>query len=141
MEPIGKLISFISRINQKEMAKRLKDHGFRGGGHQGYLKTILEHPGLNQDQLTNIVKFDKATTTRCIKQLEEAGYVQRVVDDHDRRSYLLYPTELAKSFEPTLYEILEQFNEDLTHCLTEEETQQLQGLLYKIYESKLGESE
>ncbi|MFD1177931.1 MarR family winged helix-turn-helix transcriptional regulator [Paenibacillus puldeungensis] len=139
MEPysIGKYISYIQRINQKELTGLLKPYGIGGGGHHSYLKTILHNPGLNQDQLTNEVKFDKATTTRCVKQLEEEGYVERTVDGHDRRSYRLYPTQKAKDFEPTLGQIFEQFNRHLTECLTEAEQEQLAVLLQKIYDSKL----
>lgn len=135
---IGKLMSYLQRINQKELAGILKLYGIGGGGHHSYLKSILVNPGLNQDQLTNEVKFDKATTARCVKQLEEADFIYRRVDDNDRRSYLLYPTEKAKAFEPTLQRILDEHNRQLTSCLTETEKEQLSALLHKIYESKQG---
>ncbi len=135
MNSIGKLISFINRINQKELANKLRDYNIGGGGHHSYLKTILMNPGLNQDQLTCEVKFDKATTTRCIKQLEEEGYVERIVDDHDRRSYRLYPTAKAKEFEPVLISILDESNRSLDGCLSEEEKEQLRALLQKVYDN------
>lgn len=134
--PIGKYISYIQRMNQKELTGRLKPYGIGGGGHHSYLMAILRSPGLNQDQLTNEVKFDKATTARCVKQLEEAGYVERTVDGNDRRSYRLYPTQKAIDFEPTLREIFEHFNRHLTECLTTAEQEQLAMLLQKIYDSK-----
>ncbi|MGG6313356.1 MarR family winged helix-turn-helix transcriptional regulator [Paenibacillus macerans] len=134
--PISKLIAYLQRINQKELAALLKPHGIGGGGNHSYLLAILTHPGLNQDQLTNMVKFDKATTTRCVKQLEENGFIERRVDEHDRRSILLYPTEKGRAFEPTLRRILADFNRRLTDCLTETEKQQLAALLSKIYDSK-----
>jgi DNA-binding MarR family transcriptional regulator len=87
------------------------------------------------------VKFDKATTTRSVKQLEEAGYIERRVNEQDRRSILWYPTEKGKAFEPTLRQILADFNFRLTAVLTEEETKQLEHLLTKIYESKLKNDE
>ena len=135
MNSIGKLISFINRINQKELANKLRDYNIGGGGHHSYLKTILMNPGLNQDQLTCEVKFDKATTTRCIRQLEEEGYVERIVDDNDRRSYRLYPTTKAKEFEPVLISILDESNRSLAGCLSEEEKEQLRTLLQKVYDN------
>ncbi|MCK8489386.1 MarR family transcriptional regulator [Paenibacillus sp. MBLB2552] len=133
---VGKLIAYLQRINQKDMAAQLKPYGIGGGGNHSYLLTILTTPGLNQDQLTSLVKFDKATTTRCVKQLEEAGFIERQVDEHDRRSILLYPTDKGRAFEPVLRQMLAEFNRRLTVDLSEAEKQQLEGLLMKIYESK-----
>ncbi|MFC3800648.1 MarR family winged helix-turn-helix transcriptional regulator [Cohnella sp. GCM10012308] len=130
---VGKLMSFINRIAQRELADKLKPHGIGSGGQHSYLKAILTTPGMNQDKLTSVVKFDKATTTRCIRQLEEAGYVRRTVDEDDRRSYRLYPTELAIAFEPTLQAILDDYNRLLTDRLTAGEIETLHGLLHKMY--------
>lgn len=132
---VGKLISYIQRMNQKRLAALLKPYDIGGGGHHTYLKAILANPGINQDQLTSEAKFDKATTARCVKQLEEAGYVYRRIDDHDRRAYRLYPTQKAKDFEPTLRRIFEEHNRRFTSCLTEAEKEQLSSLLQKIYDS------
>jgi hypothetical protein len=49
------------------------------------------------DQLTHNLKFDKATTARAVKHLAEAGYIDRMVDEKDRRSYRLYPTKKGLS--------------------------------------------
>lgn len=130
---VGKLMSFINRIAQRELAEMLKPHGIGSGGQHSYLRAILATPGMNQDKLTSEVKLDKATTTRCIRQLEEAGYVTRTVDEQDRRSYRLYPTERAIAFEPTLQAILDDYNRLLTARLTADEIDKLQTLLQKMY--------
>lgn len=135
---IGKMLSYLHRINQKELAGILKAYDIGGGGHHNYLKAVLMNPGLNQDQLTNEVKFDKATTARCVKQLEEAGYVYRRVDARDRRSYQLYPTQKAKDFAPELQRILDEFSRQMTSCLSDSEKEQLAELLQRIYDSKQG---
>lgn len=131
---IGKLMSMINRLAQRELADMLKAHGIGGGGHHSYLKAILSHPGMNQDKLTAEIKLDKATTTRCIQQLVEAGYVRREVDAEDRRSYLLYPTERAVTFAPTLQRILDRYNQILTASLNEDEIRTLHGLLHKMFD-------
>ncbi|MDG0812624.1 MarR family winged helix-turn-helix transcriptional regulator [Cohnella rhizosphaerae] len=130
---VGRLMSLINRISQRELAEKLKPHDIGSGGQHSYLRAILATPGMNQDKLTNVVKFDKATTTRCIRQLEEAGYVTRTVDEQDRRSYRLFPTERAISFEPTLQAILDDYNRLLTARLTADEIETLQALLQKMY--------
>ncbi|MDP4086832.1 MAG: MarR family transcriptional regulator [Bacillota bacterium] len=131
-EPIGKLISFISRQNQKNVAKLLKPYDIGGGGQHSFLKAIYSHPGINQDQLTTDLKFDKATTARSVKQLEDAGYIMRKVDERDRRSFQLFPTKKGMNFFPTLQHILESNNKKLVSCLTDEEEDQLIVLLKKL---------
>ncbi|MGN7358005.1 MarR family winged helix-turn-helix transcriptional regulator [Paenibacillus sp. SAF-054] len=139
-EPIGKLMSYIHRSHQKILAKELAPYGIGSGGQQSFLKAVLNCPGINQDQLTQQLKFDKATTARSVKQLEQQGYIERIPDPEDRRSLLLYPTPKAKEFAPVLSSILANANKRLAAYLSEEEEDQLLMLLHKIGRS-LSESE
>lgn len=136
-KPIGKLISYISRQNQKNLAKRLKPYQIGGGGQHSFLKEILLNPGINQDQLTTDLKFDKATTARAVKHLEETGYITRRVDTNDRRSYQLYPTQKGLDFGPILKEILVSFDQQLTGGLSDEEKDTLTTLLKKLNVEKM----
>ncbi|MCL6570985.1 MAG: MarR family transcriptional regulator [Bacillus sp. (in: Bacteria)] len=131
-KPIGKLISHINRQNQKYLSKELKPYQIGGGGQHSFLIEILRQPGINQDQLTTELQFDKATTARAAKQLEEAGYIERKVDENDRRYYQLYPTQKGLDFHPTLQNILETSNQRLTSDLTNEEKIHLILLLRKL---------
>lgn len=131
-KPIGKLISHIYRQNQKYLSKELKPYQIGCGGQQSFLIEIIRQPGVNQDQLTTELKFDKATTARSVKQLEESGYIERVVDEKDRRSYRLYPTQKGLEFYPILINILKASNDLLTQGMTEEEKDQLVFLLQKL---------
>ncbi|GIP19998.1 MarR family winged helix-turn-helix transcriptional regulator [Paenibacillus sp. J22TS3] len=131
-EPIGKLISQIHRHCQKMLNKQLAPYGLSGGGQHSFLKTILLNPGINQDQLTQDLKFDKATTARAVKHLEETGYIERIVNEQDRRSLSLYPTPKAKEFLPKLQSILDEHNAILTRNLSSEELDHLLALLHQI---------
>lgn len=131
-EPIGKLISYIQRSNQKMLAKELAPYGIGSGGQHSFLKNVLHNPGVNQDRLTQELKFDKATTARSVKQLEHAGYIERIPDPEDRRSLLLYPTKKAKVFEPVLQAILDDANKRMAIHLSPDEEEQLLRLLHKV---------
>jgi DNA-binding MarR family transcriptional regulator len=131
-EPIGKIISYIHRSNQKILAKHLAPYGIGGGGQHSFLKVVLRKPGINQDQLTQELKFDKATTARSVKQLEQSGYIKRIPDPDDRRSLLLYPTPKAEEFAPVLQSILDDASKRLAMYLSPEEEDQLLALLHKI---------
>ncbi|MBY9081752.1 MarR family transcriptional regulator [Paenibacillus sp. HN-1] len=131
-EPIGRLISNIHRSQQKYLSRSLGEYDIGGGGQHSFLKAILHSPGTTQEQLTCDLKFDKATTARSVKQLEDAGYIERRTDPGDRRSYLLFPTNKALEFLPVLQRVLDESNAKMTRDLTDEEKQQLTLLLQKI---------
>ncbi|MGW9527187.1 MarR family winged helix-turn-helix transcriptional regulator [Paenibacillus terrae] len=131
-KPIGKLISHLQRRNQKILSKKLAPYGIGSGGQHSFLKLILQRPGITQEQLTNELKFDKATTARSVRQLEESGYIERETDPNDRRSHLLFPTAKSLEFYPVLQGILDEFNADLVHNLSDEEEDLLITLLQKI---------
>lgn len=93
---------------------------------------MLQKPGITQDQLTQLLKFDKATTARSIKLLEQSGYIERKPDPSDRRSHLLYPTTKAIEFAPELQLMLDNYNKKLVHHLNPGEEDLLISLLQKI---------
>ncbi|MGO4538283.1 MarR family winged helix-turn-helix transcriptional regulator [Paenibacillus sp. 2TAB19] len=131
-EPIGKLISYIHRQNQKELNKHFTPYGIGSGGQYSFLKAVLGTPGVNQDQLTQQLNFDKATTARSLKHLESEGYIERKPDPNDRRSLLVYPTSKAEQFRPTLQRILDETNKVMLSHLNNEEEDQIISLLQKI---------
>ena len=131
--PIGRIVSMIHRQNQKFLSRELKPFELGNGGQHAFLKMIIAKPGINQDELSSQLKFDKATTARAIKHLENVGYVDRQTDNKDRRSNNLYPTIKARNIFPQIQEVLERLNEEITSNLTAEEERQLLQLLKKIY--------
>ncbi|MUT66875.1 MarR family winged helix-turn-helix transcriptional regulator [Paenibacillus sp. NEAU-GSW1] len=131
-EPVGKLISYIHRQNLKRLTKAFAPYGIGSGGQHSFLITILLNPGITQDYLTHELKFDKATTARSIKLLEQNGYIHRRPDPDDGRSHLLYPTAKATHFHPILSQILTDSNRELTQNLTSDEADQLVYLLQKL---------
>lgn len=93
---------------------------------------ICENPGINLVELSNMLKVDKATTTKAIQKLIKAGYVDKKQDKFDKRGYNLTPTN--KSLE--VYElIIEEENRSIEICFdnfTDEEKQVVTKLLEKM---------
>ncbi|WP_400243174.1 MarR family winged helix-turn-helix transcriptional regulator [Niallia sp. JL1B1071] len=137
--PIGRIVSMIHRQNQKFLSKELKPFELGNGGKHAFLKTIIAKPGINQDELSSLLKFDKATTARAVKHLENVGYIDRQTDNNDRRSNNLYPTAKAQNIFPHIQDVLERLNEEITRNLTAEEERQLLQLLTKIYPTLNGQ--
>ncbi|MEZ5739070.1 MAG: MarR family transcriptional regulator [Burkholderiaceae bacterium] len=50
------------------------------------LDVIAEQPGIDQAGLAAAISFDRATIGGVIGRLEQKGFVQRIVNDQDRRA-------------------------------------------------------
>lgn len=60
-----------------------------------FLTRVCEKPGINQIDLSNLLKVDKTTTTKAIQKLIQAGYINKKRDAIDKRMWRLYPEQRA----------------------------------------------
>lgn len=100
-----------------------------------FLTRVCENPGINQIDLSNLLKVDKTTTTKVMQKLIEAGYINKKRDDIDKRMWRLYPEE--KSLDVYTLVIQEE-NRNIEVCFnnfTEEE----KLLAYQLVK-KMGEN-
>lgn len=79
-----------------------------------FLTRICENQGINQVDLSNLLKVDKTTTTKAIQKLIEAGYIYKKRDDVDKRMWRLYPRERALEIYTF---IIEEENRNIGICL------------------------
>lgn len=119
-EVIGKTMSILYRYRQIIINHKLRPYGL-GSGQHIFLINIARHEGINQKDLTNLVKFDKATTAKALKKLEENGYIYRQCDEGDRRYNQLFLTEKGGKMMPVIMSTLVEITDDLIQGLTEEE--------------------
>jgi DNA-binding MarR family transcriptional regulator len=61
-------------------------------GHFTILTLLRENPGITQTAISQASGRDKSTLTPALRNLEDAGYIERRRVDRDRRSYQLYLT-------------------------------------------------
>ncbi len=91
-EPLGKWISILYRYSMIYSNDFLRDFGM-SGGQLPFFMNIIEHPGITQEELSKLIKIDKSTTARAIKNLCKNGFVTKEADKRDKRTHRLYPTE------------------------------------------------
>ncbi|WP_434511130.1 MarR family winged helix-turn-helix transcriptional regulator [Desulfitobacterium sp. AusDCA] len=100
-----------------------------------FLTRVFENPGINQIDLSNLLKVDKATTTKAMQKLVDEGYITKIRDEIDKRMWRLYPTDQAKSVYAM---IIEEENRNISVCfsdLTEGEQQLVYRLVKKMREN------
>lgn len=127
----GKHISLIYRYSQIFFNSELKKYNL-GSGQYIFLISLFENNGISQEQLSDIVKIDKATTARAVAKLVSENYVIRKISDSDKRAYNLYTTDKAKSIKNSLFEILDSWNNIMLDHFANEEKELLLKLTEKV---------
>ena len=88
--------------------------------------------GINQNDLSLLLKVDKSTTAKAVQKLTAAGYINRQRSSEDQRHCQLFPTEKAL----LLYDqIITEENTSLHLCLqnfTASERKELNRLFKKM---------
>ncbi|MCR5175500.1 MAG: MarR family transcriptional regulator [Anaerovibrio sp.] len=130
-ERLGKYISILYRQSQIYFNAELKKFKL-GSGQYIFLLGLLKNDGINQEQLADYVKIDKATTARAVAKLEREGYLIREICPTDKRAYILHPTDKAKKISENLDKILDHWNDTLLAGFSAKEKDILQKFLARI---------
>ena len=128
---IGKYISQLYRKSSVFINREVSKYGIRAG-HLMFLMDLYLQDGKNQEEISERLKIDKATTARALKKLEEQDFITRVKDNNDKRSNKIYLTDTSKKFKEDVYSVLDDWNQQISKSLTEEEEETLINLLEKV---------
>ncbi len=85
------------------------------------LLVIYEHQGLTMQQLSTITELDKGTVTKNIQRLSDAGYIEIVTDESDKRVRHLFTTERTQKIIADLYRIRNTCSNQLIKNVRDEE--------------------
>ena len=128
---VGKYISIIFRYGQNYMNRKLEPYHI-GRGQNMILFTLFKNGGIRQEDLACYLKIDKGSIAKSLKKLEDEGYIERRIDDEDKRAYKVYLTQKGIDIMPVLEEAARQWEDGLTADLSEEEKQKMKHLLNKM---------
>lgn len=101
---------------------------------------VVERSGLTQKELSDSTYKDQANITRSIDRLEQKGFLKRIENPNDRRSFQLIPTQDAIALVERIIPLSQAFNAELTQGFSEEETKMLIALLNKVHHNLEGKS-
>lgn len=106
-------IDTIARELHSIYEAKFKNHNLQRGQFI-FLTRICETPGISLKELSYQLKMDKTTTTKAIQKLMLAGYLEKEVDQEDRRISHLNPTARALQ---VYNEIISEKNRIIEICL------------------------
>lgn len=134
MAKFMKNINLVSRSAVVFREEKLKDCGI-SGCQSKYVMTIAQSPGVSQEDISRALFVNKSNVARQIGILEANGFVQKVENDRDRRSVLLYPTQKLMDILPRVVEVHAEWRALVTEGFTEEERAELQRLSEKMVQN------
>lgn len=108
------------------------------------LKQIDRAQGLIQREIAKRTSKDTPTTTRILDHLEKKKLIYKKACDLDRRSFLVYSTELGQELIRVTKPIDDSITADVKACISEAEYQIMMELLQRIQlhiGGKLGQGE
>lgn len=131
MYNINKYASIMYRISQAYFDDTLTNYHI-GSGQQFFLMRIHDMPGISQLEIAEMGHYDKGTTARAVKKLEDEGYVYRIIDEHDRRISKLYVTPSGEELVMVIVTMLHDWYDFLTLEFDDEEKIVVEKLMSRI---------
>ncbi len=135
-ESIGRLVAILYRTGLNHTGKQFEPYGL-GGSQFAFLAELFARDGISQEELASSIRCDKATVTRAMQRLESQGYVERKHSTEDGRVNLVYLTDKAHNFKPTLFSILSDWTDILARGLSSKERKQVIDLLSRLVENAI----
>ena len=96
------------------------------------LMEVCATPGVSQNMLFRRLCIEKSVVARTMASLEEAGYVERLTCQKDKRVIRLHPTPKALELQPKLQELWATCEQYLIEDMTEDEVAALERLLEQM---------
>ncbi|MBC1356309.1 MarR family transcriptional regulator [Listeria welshimeri] len=121
---IARALDSISNIEFKELNL--------SKGQFVYLVRICEHPGIIQEKLVDMLKIDRATASRAIKNLEKNELITKQQDNNNKKNKLLFPTKKGRKLYPLIIRENEYSNSVALKGFSESEINILSEALDKV---------
>ena len=112
--------SILDRQNKRYLDKKLAPFGLNSSQHM-YIITICQNPGMTQEQFYHMFYLNPSNITRSLNTLIKTGFITKVPNSQDRRTYVLYPTPKARHVYNALIQTIQETENFLLDGIPEED--------------------
>ena len=134
-ESLSRYINQLYREGVSFLGKEYKKYNIGSGQYQ-FLVYLYMKDGITHEELTEKIGVDKAATTRAISKLEQAGYIERVQDEKDKRKFYIYLSDYAKTLKKEIIDTSKTWELHLMEALDKEEIESLYKIFRKLSKKK-----
>ncbi|MCH4177915.1 MAG: MarR family winged helix-turn-helix transcriptional regulator [Streptococcaceae bacterium] len=96
------------------------------------LKTVFDHEGATNSELSNILDIRPSSVSNSIKSLEQLNLICKEIQDHDKRIIKIYTTERGKKEIVRMGAIPDNLAKKIFEFLDNQEKKQLGQALSKL---------
>ncbi|MDD4843746.1 MAG: MarR family transcriptional regulator [Anaerotignum sp.] len=100
----------------------------------GVLSCLWQRDFATPKQISEILCLETSTISGVLDRMQKKGLIDRVINKEDRREVRVVPTEKGKALEEPISKIIDDVNEEVLRCFTEEEIGILKNKLRIIAE-------
>lgn len=130
-ESLGTMINRAAYCISQDLSQRMRQHGLDMTVWP-ILRYLWQQDGLPQARISELIGRPEYATSRAIDRLEASGLVARRHDPDNRRVRLIFLTDAGRSSQAELAPLAANTNERVLGQLSQDEQNQLMGLLRKI---------
>ena len=102
----------------------------------GVLSCLWQREFATPKQISEILCLETSTISGVLDRMQKKGLIDRVINRKDRREVRVVPTEKGKALEEPISKIIDEVNEEVLKCFTDEEVALLKNQLRTIAEGK-----
>lgn len=102
----------------------------------GVLSCLWQREFATPKQISEILCLETSTISGVLDRMQKKGLIDRVINRDDRREVRVVPTEKGKALEGPISKIIDEVNEEVLKCFTEEEVALLKNQLRIIADGK-----
>ena len=128
---IGRTLSTVHRLTQAHLSRQLEPFEL-GSGQFMFFMALLRHEGTTQEELSSLLRVDKATTAKALHKLVDTGYVAKERDDRDGRVWRVRLTEKGHALIPQVLTCLRGWAEVMYAGFSNEEKKVFAEMLERI---------
>jgi len=140
-DQLGYNLNRTAMLFRRELSRCLRPFGAMTPEQWQTLNTLWESPdGLSPSEIRDLTLQDMPSISRMVKRMEEHGWVIRVADPEDRRSFRVQVTSRGKKLEKDVPDELQNHFRSILSVLSKSESQELVSSLKKL-RTALGDSE
>ena len=102
----------------------------------GVLSCLWQREFAKPKQIYEILCLETSTISGVLDRMQKKGLIDRVINRDDRREVRVVATEKGKALEEPISKIIDEVNEEVLKCFTDEEVALLKNQLRTIAEGK-----
>jgi len=130
-------IARASNILRLRLYRAFKEKGYNITPDQwGILNTLWKKDGRTQREISKNISKDTSSVTRMLDLLEKENFVERRLNEDDRRSFRVFLTPKGKKVKNQLISIVNEAHEISLNGLNEKKRKMLVDMLSTICERK-----